>query len=121
MALCTKSLLMTQTYFSGPLTPVSICLPALSMGMYDEYLALNVSKEFFVLFCFASFLIPLSPRTSPSPYTALLIIWLCESKIYKFFGSNSKENLKAVHFSPPPQPGPILSHLDTAAVTQPAP
>ena len=87
----------TQTYFSGPLTPVSICLPAISMGMYDEYLTLNVSKEI---------------RTSPSPYTALLIIWLCESKTYKFFGSISKGNLKAVHFSPPPRPGPILSHLD---------
>ena len=40
----------TQTDFSGPLTPVSICLPALSMGTYDEYLALNVSKEIFFFF-----------------------------------------------------------------------
>ena len=100
----------TQTDFSGPLTPVPICLPALSMGTYDEHLALNVSKEIF--FFLASFLIPLSPRTSPSPYTALLIIWLCESKTYKFFGSNSKGNLRAFHFSPPLRPGPLLSHLD---------
>lgn len=102
----------TQTDFSGPLTPVSICLPALSMGTYDEYLALNVSKEIFFFFFLASFLISLSPRISPSPYTALLIIWLYESKTYKFFGSNSKGNLKAFHVSPPLRPGPILSHLD---------
>ena len=40
----------TQTDFSGPLTPVPICLPALSMGTYDEHLALNVSKEIFFFF-----------------------------------------------------------------------